>query len=101
VTRHRTTAVHVTPVKIARNGIRWAMKKGMELTGEIRPCGSRSSDRRAGSVDAAVEMANRPVRARHVEATTLGGRTRGAADVGGRDVVDADRPTLAQSGYRR
>jgi hypothetical protein len=42
VTRHNTTAVQVTPVKIARNGSRWTAKKGIEETFEIRPWGSRS-----------------------------------------------------------
>jgi hypothetical protein len=49
-------------VRIARNGSRWTTKKGIELTGEMRPWGRRSSSRPvAGFVS--VEMGDRPDRA--------------------------------------
>jgi hypothetical protein len=39
----RITAVHVTPVKMARRGRRWTRKNGIDVRGLILPWGSRSA----------------------------------------------------------
>jgi hypothetical protein len=96
VTMQRITAVHVTPVKIARKGTRWATKNGMELTGEMRPWGRRSSSLPVVVV-VSVEMADRPGRA-GAEVGSGGDRV---WRPGRRSDGVVGLRTLTQLGYRR